>query len=53
MKTSKKPDIPYIMSVLADLVSQQYGIEITIKCTPKEVSNSPALKEQDQVDNEV
>ena len=36
MKTSKKPDIPYIMSVLADLFSKQYGVEITITCTPKE-----------------
>lgn len=52
MKTSKKPDIPYIMSVLAELFSKQYGVEITITCTPKEKTALDASKEQVQMDKE-
>lgn len=36
MRISNKPDIPYIMKVLAELYSMQYGCEVTITATLKE-----------------
>ena len=36
MAGSNKPNIPYIMKVLAELYSMQYGCEITITATLKE-----------------
>lgn len=45
MAGSNKPNIPYIMSVLADVWSRQYGMEMTITCTPKEGAKKPAENE--------
>ncbi len=41
MKTSNKPDIPYIMKVLAEVYSKQYGVELTITATLKEGATIP------------
>ena len=36
VKMLNKPNIPYIMNVMAELLSKQYGCEITITATLKD-----------------
>lgn len=48
-----EPNIPYIMNVLADLLSKQYGYEITITATLKDEYKEKGEKNETQPHDDV